>query len=125
MLGKSEDLSQRTDNKDLAVATLLAGADFDPIKERTDDFDSLQACGLIIQNLLQSGDLPAIEVRKIGMDRNFGVAWLGYRPVVPDGDAEPPLLVIRREHMKTHYFFALAMLVGFTFGAVAVQGLQG
>jgi hypothetical protein len=33
--------------------------------------------------------------------------------------------VIRREHMKTHYFFALAMLVGFTFGAVAVQGLQG
>ena len=103
----------------------MAGADFDPIKERTDDFDSLQACGLIIQNLLQSGDLPAIEVRKIGMDRNFGVAWLGYRPVVPDGDAEPPLLVIRREHMKTHYFFALAMLVGFTFGAVAVQGLQG
>jgi uncharacterized protein (DUF1330 family) len=32
--------------------------------------------------------------------------------------------VIRREHMKTHYFFALAMLVGFAFGAVAVQGLH-
>ena len=77
MLRKGEDLSQRTDNDDLAVATLLAGADFDPIKERTDDFDSLRACRLISQDLLQSGDLPAVEVRKIGMDRDFGVAWLG------------------------------------------------
>jgi hypothetical protein len=44
LLGKSKNLSQRTDNHDLAVATLFAGADFDPIKERTDDFDSLRAC---------------------------------------------------------------------------------
>jgi hypothetical protein len=61
------------------VATLLAWADFDPIKERADDFHSLRACRLISQNLLQSGDLPTVEVRKIGMDRDFGVAWLGFQ----------------------------------------------
>ncbi len=77
MLGKGENLSQRTDNNHLAAATLLAGADFDPIKERTDDFNSLRACRLISQNLLQPGDLPTVEVRKVGMDRDFGVAWLG------------------------------------------------
>ena len=77
MLCKGEDLSQRTDNIDLAVATLVAGADFNPINERTDEFNSLRACRLISQNLLQFGDLPAVEVRKIGMDRYFGVAWLG------------------------------------------------
>ena len=77
MLGKGEKLGQGTDNNHLAVATVLARADFDPIKEQTDDFDSLGACGLISQNLLKSGDLPAIEVRKIWMDRDFGVVWLG------------------------------------------------
>ena len=42
----------------MSVAALLVGAGFDPIKERTDDVDSLRACRLISQNLLQPGDLP-------------------------------------------------------------------
>jgi len=75
--GKSKNLSQRTDNNDPAVAALLAGADFDPINERADDFDSLRACRLISQNLLQPGDLSAVEVREIGMDRYFGIARFG------------------------------------------------
>jgi len=61
-LGESNDLGQCSDNNDLAVATLLAGVDFDSIEERTDDFDCLQACLLIIQDVLQSGDLSAVEV---------------------------------------------------------------
>ena len=77
MLGESENLGQRTDDNDLAVDTLFAGGHLDPINERTDDFDSLRACRLITQNLLQSGDLPAVKVRKIGMDREFCIAWLG------------------------------------------------
>ena len=79
MLSKGKNLSQCTDNNHLAVATLFAWAHFDPIKERTDDFDSLRACRLISQNLLQSSDLPTVEVRKIGMDRDFGVAWLAFK----------------------------------------------
>jgi hypothetical protein len=82
LLGEGEDLGQGADDNDLAVATLLAGVDFYPINKRVDDFHSLGSCGLITQNLLQSGDLSAVEVRKIGMDREFGVAWLPLRAVV-------------------------------------------
>jgi hypothetical protein len=56
-MGEINDLSQRTDDKDLAAATFFAGVDFDPINERTNDFNNLGACHLISQLLLQSGDL--------------------------------------------------------------------
>ena len=75
MLCKGEDLSQRTDNIDLAVATLVAGADFNPINERTDEFNSLRACRLISQNLLQFGDLPAVEVGWIAISVSLGWAF--------------------------------------------------
>ena len=60
MLGEGEDLSQCTDNNDLAAATLLARMDFDPIDKGTDAFDSLRACRLMIQHPFQTGDLSAV-----------------------------------------------------------------
>ena len=77
MLGESEDLSQRADNNDLAVATLLAGADFNSLDERPDDLHSLRTCRLIVQYPLQPGDFSAVKVRKIGMDGDLHVALLG------------------------------------------------
>jgi len=75
LLGEGEDLSQLTDNNDIAV--FLVRMDFDPIDERTDDFDSLRACRLINQHLLQSGDLSAVEVREIGVDSDLKVTLPG------------------------------------------------
>jgi len=49
LLRESEDLSQGTDNNDLAVATFLAGVNFDPINKRADDFNGLRASLLVIQ----------------------------------------------------------------------------
>jgi hypothetical protein len=63
----------------LAVATLFARVDLDSINERTNDFDKLRACRLIIQHLLQSGDLSPIEIRKVRMDRDLHVALLGFQ----------------------------------------------
>jgi hypothetical protein len=77
LLGKSGDVSQRTDNDDLAMATLLAGVDFNSLDKRTDNFDSVRACGLIFQYPLQPGDFPAIEVRKVGMDRETPCRLVG------------------------------------------------
>jgi hypothetical protein len=77
LLGESKDLGQCTNNNDLTLATLLAGVDFDSIDERTDDFDSLRACRVISQQLLQSGDLSAVEVWKIRMKCDLHVAFLG------------------------------------------------
>ena len=70
---------QCTDDNDLAVATLFAMVDLDFINERTNDFDKLRACRLIIQHLLQSGDLSPIEIRKVRMDRDLHVALLGFQ----------------------------------------------
>ena len=78
-MGESNDLGECTDDKDLAVATLFAGVNFDSINERTNVFDNLRACRLITQHLLQSGDLSPIEVRKVRMDRDLHVALLGFQ----------------------------------------------
>jgi hypothetical protein len=76
LLGESQDLSQRADDNDIAAATLLPGVDFDPINERTDDFDGLRACCLIPQDLLQFGYFSAIDFRKVGMDGDIHVPLL-------------------------------------------------
>jgi hypothetical protein len=62
-LGESKDLSQRADNYDFAVAAFLSGVDFNLIDKRTDYVHSLGTCGLVIKNLQQFGDLPAVQVR--------------------------------------------------------------
>ncbi|MGC2826015.1 MAG: hypothetical protein WA322_17535 [Pseudolabrys sp.] len=50
-MGESEDLSQCTDDGDVAVAPRQAGFNFDSIDKRTDDLDNLRACYLIMQRL--------------------------------------------------------------------------
>ena len=77
MLSESEDLSQRTDNDDLAVATFLARLDFDSLDKRTDDLNSLRASRFIIQYPLQPDDFSAVELREIGMDGDLFIAFLG------------------------------------------------
>jgi hypothetical protein len=74
LLRESEDLSQGTDNNDLAAATFLAGVNFDPINKRADYFNGLRASLLVIQYPLQSGDLSAVELREIRMDSDLHVA---------------------------------------------------
>ena len=69
-------MSQCTDHNDLAVATFLAGVDFNSINERTDVFNSLRASRLIIQHLLQLATFRAVEVREIGMDSDLKIALL-------------------------------------------------
>ena len=76
-MGESEDLSQRTDNDDLAVATFLARMDFNSLDKRADNLNSLWARRFIIQYPLQFDDVSAVEFRKIGMDRDLHIALLG------------------------------------------------
>jgi len=46
LLSESNDLGQCTDDKDLAVATLFTGVDFDSINERANDFNNRWASRL-------------------------------------------------------------------------------
>ena len=71
-----QDLSQRTYNNDLALATFLARVDFNSLDKRTDDLNSLRASRFIIQYLLQPDDLSAVEVREIRMDGNLNIDLL-------------------------------------------------
>ena len=71
LLRESEDLSQGTDNNDLAGATFLAGVNFDPINKRADYFNGLRASLLVIQYRLQSGDLSAVELREIRINSEY------------------------------------------------------
>jgi len=67
-LGEGEELSQRTDDNDVAMTTFLAWVDFDVAYERTDNVESLRACRLIIQDFFQFDDLPTVEVGEVGME---------------------------------------------------------
>jgi hypothetical protein len=67
LLGEREELSQRTDDNDIAMTTFLAWMDFNVAYERTDNVDGLRACRFVIQDLLQLDDLPTVEVGEIGM----------------------------------------------------------
>ena len=67
LLGEGQDLSQRTYHNDVAATTFLARMDFNVTYERTDNVHGLRARPLIIQDLFQLGDLPAVEIREIGM----------------------------------------------------------
>lgn len=73
---RKRGLSQGTDNNDLAVATFLAGVNFNPINKRADYFNGLRSSLLVIQYPLQSGDLSAVELREIGIDSDLHVALL-------------------------------------------------
>jgi hypothetical protein len=76
LLGESEDLGQSADKNDLAVAALPARVDFNSINERADDIYSLRAHCLVVQRFLQFGNLSAVDVWKIRMDRDLRVALL-------------------------------------------------
>src|SRR5262245_36110763 len=71
LLSKCKDLSQCTDNYDVAVASRLAGLDFDSINERADGIDNPRARCLVGQSLLKAGDFSSVEVRQIRMDSDF------------------------------------------------------
>lgn len=68
MLGKGQILSQRTHNDDFTLSTLFAGNDLNMVDERPDDVDRLCSSSLVVQDISQLGDLPAVEIRKIGVE---------------------------------------------------------
>jgi hypothetical protein len=70
-LGEGQELSQRTHDNDVATTTFLGWMNFNVAYERTDNVESLGACRLIIQDLLQLDDLPAVEVGEIGMKLDY------------------------------------------------------
>lgn len=61
-MGEGEDLSQRTDDHDLAAPPQQARTYVDMVYEGPDDFYRMGASCLIVQHLLQLGDLAAIDV---------------------------------------------------------------
>jgi hypothetical protein len=67
-LGKGQILSQRTHNDDFTLSTLFAGNDLNMVDERPDDVDRLCSSSLVVQDISQLGDLPAVEIRKIGVE---------------------------------------------------------
>lgn len=72
MLGKGEDLSQRTDDSDLAPAAIGARKDIDPIDERPDDLNCLWPGPLVCQEGLKVLDLLPIQVRNVWLYLDLG-----------------------------------------------------
>lgn len=60
MLYERADLGQGANNNDVAVPRARPGLNFDLIDKRTDDFQSLRACGLVTQDLFEFNDFPGV-----------------------------------------------------------------
>ena len=76
-MSESKDLSQRTNDGDVAPAPRQTGFNFDTLDKRTNDLYNLGACYLILQRLLYLRDLLAVKLRKIGVDDDSHVVFLG------------------------------------------------
>ena len=90
MLGKGQKLSQRTHNDDFTLSALLAGNDLNVVDERPDDVDRLCSSRLVVQDVFQLGDLPAVKIRQIRAAR-FGRRGVAGRSDSLRGGG-PPLL---------------------------------
>jgi hypothetical protein len=65
-VGEGEDSGQYALDGDLAAALLRTGRNFDSIDKRADSFYYLRARCLMLQRLVESGDLFAIEAGRFG-----------------------------------------------------------
>ena len=76
-MGEGEDSGQRTHDNDLAAAPLRTWRNFDSIDKRADGLDYLRVCCVMLQRLVEFGNLFAVEVRKIRMDCDLHPLLLG------------------------------------------------
>jgi len=65
-MGEGENLSQSTHDYNLAAPPQQPRAHVNMVYERPDDFDRMGAGCLIVQHLLQLGDLAAIDGGQAG-----------------------------------------------------------
>ena len=74
MLGEGEDLGECAGEGDVALAAGLARIDVDAVDQGADDLDRLAARGLVRKEVLEGGDLSAVQVGKVRMEVDHGLA---------------------------------------------------